>query len=277
MPRAIAPSLLPRVLIAVVLALLAPLTVLAERSLAQEPTEDTPPTITSVTIAPASLPSTGGEVTITVDAVDDFGIVSASAQVTSFFGSQGVTLLQTGPTTYSGTVQIGPNYSEEPLSHLVEVQLTDTNGALTFEIVGDVNVDAQPQFDEPPIVSDPSVEPRELPAAGGPVTFRVSAWDLRGITYAYARVTDPNGGLTDVELIPISSSQFEGTFDAPGNTTSTAQTYSVTMTAQDDIGQESFVDGGQFTVTAPAATHPGRGSVCSARHSGSRSPCARRK
>ncbi len=268
---------MPRILIAVLLALLAPLTVLAERSVAQEPVEDNPPTITGVTILPGSLPYTGGEVTITVNAVDDFGIVSASAQVTSFLGGQNVTLLPTGPTAYSGTVQIGANFSDESLSHLVEVQVTDTNGAMTFEIVGDIQVDAQPQFDEPPIVSDPSVEPRELPPAGGPVTLRVSAWDLRGITYAYARVTDPDGGSTDVELIPISSSVFEGVFDAPANTTSAARTYSVEMTALDDIGQGASVDGGQFTVAAQTATHPGRGSVCSARHSGSRSPCARRK
>lgn len=275
MSRSIIATTQPRALIALLLALLAPLTVLADRSLAQEPVEDTPPTITGVTIVPGSLPYTGGEVTITVNAVDDIGIVSASAQVTSFLGGQSVTLLPTGPAAYSGTVQIGANFSDEPLNYVVEAQVTDTNGAMTFEIVGDVSVDAQPQFDEPPIVSDPSVEPRELPAAGGPVTLRVSAWDLRGISYAYARVTGPDGGLTDVELIPISSSVFEAVFDAPANTTSAAQAYSVEMTALDDIGQGASVDGGRFTVAA--RTHPGRGSVCSARHSGSRSPCARKK
>jgi hypothetical protein len=226
---------------------------------AQEP-EDSPPTINGTTISPAGVPYTGGTVTITVEATDDVGVESVYADVRDFFGGgTTVELLATGPNTYSGTVDVGPNYTDTPVSYGVGVTVTDTSGATTWEeFAGNIDVDAQPQFDEPPSAYAPAVSPRELPAAGGEVTLAFSAWDLRGITWASATVTLPNGETTEVTTEPISSDRFEGTFTAPPNTGSTPQTYSIEFTAYDDIGQWDALDGGTVTV-APSLCKPHRG------------------
>jgi len=227
---------------------------------AQEP-EDTAPVISSVSINPGSLPYTGGKVTITVDATDDFGIATVWADVHDYGGgsASGVELLASGPTTYTGTVDIGPNYSDTPIGYNVGVQVTDTNGAMTWEeFAGNIDVDAQQQFDEPPTAYDPVVSPRELSAAGGEVTLAFSAWDLRGISWASATVTLPNGETTEVTTEPISSDRFEGRLTVPPNSGTTPQTYSIEFIAYDDIGQWATVDGGDVTV-APILCKPHRG------------------
>lgn len=138
------------------------------------------------------------------------------------------------------------------------MQASDTNGALTIELIGDVQVAAQPQFDEAPAVSDPSVEPRELPASGGTVTIGVSASDNRGISSVEAAIVLPDGGSVAVPLEPISSSRFEATFTAPVNSGTTPQQYAIQAVAYDDIGQWDSVDAGIVTVAAQPVTRPGR-------------------
>jgi hypothetical protein len=280
MSRSITPGWRHHLLLGLVLALLAPLTVLASGAAAEVGPEDTPPIINSASVSPNSMPYTGGTATLTVNASDDFAIYQADVSVQNPDGS-GLNVplypsaIEATSVTYSGSFEVPPNYSDQQLTYYVNVMVYDTNGGFDLAELGEVTVDAQPQFDEPPTVSDPFVSPRDLPASGGPVTLRVSAYDLRGISYAYARVTAPDGGLTDVELIPISSSEFEGVFEAPANTTGDPLTYGVKMTALDDIGQETWIDGGQLTVAGRAAARHGK--ACSARHSGGRSPCAKGK
>jgi hypothetical protein len=254
MRRASAPGL-KRCGVLLLLALLAPAGPVA----AQEP-EDTAPVINSVSISPSSLPYSGGEVTITVDATDDVGIDTVWADVRDYGGGgSGVELLPTGPTTYAGTVDIGANFTDTPTGYNVGVQVTDSNGAMTWEeFAGNIDVDAQPQFDEAPTAYDPAVSPRELPAAGGVVSLAFSAWDLRGISWASAIVTLPNGETTDVTTEPISSDRFEGAFTAPPNTGTAPQAYSVEFIAYDDIGQWDTVDGGTVTV-APSVCRPHHG------------------
>jgi len=160
-------------------------------------------------------------------------------------------------TSYSARLTIPANVSDQPVSHTIAVHAWDGNSGETIAWLGEVQVDATPQFDEPPIVSDPSVDPRELPAEGGTVTIQASAWDLRGITEALATIGLPGGTSTVVYLEAISSSRFEGTFTAPANSGTVPQEYSVEISASDDIGQQAFADGGIFTVAAQPA-RPGR-------------------
>jgi hypothetical protein len=221
--------------------------------------EDLPPIVTNGVVSPGSLPHVGGTVTISVDVTDDVGITTVYADVYAPDGSlQSVQLLASGLTTYSGSVSIGPNFTDEAASHSVWVQASDTNGALTIELIVDVQFDAQPQFDEAPSVSDPSVEPRELPAAGGTVTISVTASDNRGISSAEATIALPDGGSVVVPLEPISFSRFEGTFTAPANSGTTAQQYAIQAIAYDDIGQWASVDAGVVTVAPLQAARPGR-------------------
>lgn len=263
MSRFRTPSLSLLRMAAVLVALLAALVAMPDRSGAADgPGEDTPPIVSNGVIDPSSLPYLGGSVTISADAVDDVGVTMMYADVMGSDGSgQSVQLIQSGEQTYTGMVSIGPNFTDSPMSYAVSVQASDTNGATDTVTIGEIQVDAAPQFDEPPTVWDPSVEPRELPAAGGVVTIEANASDLRGISEALAAITLPDGGSVAVPLEPISASRFSGTFTAPPNTGTTAQQYAIEIIAYDDIGQPGSVDGGIVTVAPPPAQAPGKLAV----------------
>jgi hypothetical protein len=242
--------------VAAILVLLATLLLLPASSIADEPGgEDTAPIITAWRVGPSSLPYQGGQVTIDAAAIDDFGITMAYGEI---YGPEGVVesvllipsaIDPSGLTTYSGTFNAPPNYTDSPVSYGVEFRVTDTNGAVDTELIGNFEVEAQPQFDEAPIVSDPTVTPRELSADGGPVVIRASASDNRSISAVYATVTLP-GGSVEVPMEAISSSEFEGVFVAPANSGATAQEYGIEIIAQDDIGQPGTADAGKVSVAA---------------------------
>jgi hypothetical protein len=254
-----------------VLALLAPLTVLTSPALAQG-TEDNPPTIHYASVSPGGLPNWGGVATVTLNAVDDVGIAQAYADVQlPDGGSASVELLPSGDTNYTGYFDVPANYGFATASYVFTVQVWDTNGASDTEAAGQVDVEPQIPPDEPPAMSDPFVSPRELSAAGGTVTIGVTAYDIVNTT-AYAIVTDDSGGPTTyVDLTPTTWPKFEGRLYLRGNATTATQTYSVEIVGVDDLGQSSSIDAGQVTVAGI------RGKACSARHSGSRSTCANAK
>jgi hypothetical protein len=136
------------------------------------------------------------------------------------------------------------------MNYSIIVQAIDLGGNSTWEGGGGITVDAAPQFDERPIVSDPLVTPRNLPSGGGASTIRVTASDDRSISEVYATVTRPDGSTTNVPLEGVSSSEFEGVFTAPANVGTTAAQYAIEVTALDDIGQSASADAGLVTVAA---------------------------
>jgi hypothetical protein len=214
--------------------------------------ENLPPVVSNGVVGPTSLPYLGGEVTISVDVADDHDeITRVFAQVFGWDTSyQYAALTPTDGDTYGGSVVIPPNFTDGPVTYWVAVGAEDGNGLYSADHDTEISVDAQPQFDEPPAVSDPSVEPRELPASGGTVTIGVTATDNRGVAEALAVVALPGGETATVALEPISSSRFEGTFAVPPNRTRTPQQYAIEMRAYDDIGQPGTADGGTVTVAA---------------------------
>jgi hypothetical protein len=272
MPRSSTTSATRHLAAVLLLALLAPLSVLAGPVLAEEGPQDTPPIIHYASVSPGALPNWGGVATVTVNAIDDFGIYQAYANVQlPDGGGLTVQLFPSGDTNYTGYFDIPANYGFQPVSYYVDVQVWDTNGGFDTDVAGRVDVEPQPPVNEPPTMSDPFVLPRELPSDGGTVTIGVTAYDLVNTT-AYARVTDSEGGpSTYVDLTPTTWPKFEGRLYVPGNATSMVKTYSVEMTGVDDIGQSTSIDAGQFTV---AAINPSRGPACSARHRRGRSLCA---
>jgi hypothetical protein len=241
-------------LLAVVAALLVP----PQASLAQEPGEDMPPDVSNAYVSPGYLDYTGGDVYVNADVVDDFGVTMVYADAYGPDGLQSVQLVSSGATTYSGHLNIPPNHTPSAVSYSVTVQAWDTNGATDYEEAGEVQVGPEPQFDQAPYVSDPLVQPRDLPAAGGTATISATATDDRSIADVFAIVTSPGGATTDVWMAPVSSSQFEAAFTAPANTTAAAETYAVLVVAQDDIGQSASADGGVFTVAAQPPASGGR-------------------
>jgi hypothetical protein len=229
----------------------------ADRAAADGEGEDTPPQILFGSVTPSYLPSSGGNVQIQVEIVDDVGVQMTTAQVYGSDGSyQAIQLYEGFSNNYFGTLEVPENTSEGTMSYSVEVQAYDTYNAYVNTTIGEVQVEGQPQFDEAPWVSTTEMYPSVLPAEGGAVTIRAEAGDNRGLSGIYGLVTAPDGTSTEVAMYALDFSHFEGTFNAPANTGSLATEYVVEVIVQDDIGQESRATAGTVTVEAPPPPPP---------------------
>jgi hypothetical protein len=208
------------------------------------------PVVTNPAIAPTGLGNAGGVVTVNAHVTDDsnaLDIVFVEVRGPSWF-STAMTRGGVTPDDWYGNIELPPNYTNEPATWDVYVRALDLEGAETTVLAGTAQVASQPEFDEPPSIFDPAVSPRDLSSAGGSVMLAVSAWDLRGISEAYAVVTGPAGATSHVVLDPISADRFQGVFNAPANAGVSPAQYSVLFIALDDIGQQGAVDGGVFKV-----------------------------
>lgn len=229
----------------------------ADRAAADGEGEDTPPQIVFGSLTPSYLPSSGGNVQIQAEIVDDVGVHMTTAQVYGSDGSyQAIQLFEGFTNNYFGTLEVPENTSEGTVSYSVEVQAYDTYNAFVNTTIGEVQVEGQPQFDEAPWVSTTEMYPSVLPAEGGAVTIRAEAGDNRGLAGIYALVTGPGGTSTEVAMIALDSSHFEGTFNAPANAGTVGAEYLVEVIVQDDIGQESRATAGTVTVEAPPPPPP---------------------
>jgi hypothetical protein len=225
-----------------------PLLLIASPAAAQ----DFPPVVSNAHISPASLSSNGGTVTITADVHDDISVfsVEADAYGPGSFLTAPMLLTDLDAGTYTGTIEIGPNFNEDPVYHQIQVVAIDGTSGTTMEYIGDVEVRGNPPFDEKPVVWDPSVVPTSLPVGGGTVNLAVSAWDLRGISEAHATITGPANESRTVSLEPVGGDRFTGVFEAPANTGIFPAYYEIEFAALDDIGQETIVSGERVTVAA---------------------------
>jgi hypothetical protein len=239
------------------LGLCAALVLSADRAAADGEGEDTPPQILFGSVTPSYLPSSGGNVQIQVEIVDDVGIYMTSAQVYGSDGSyQAIQLYEGYANNYFGTLEVPENTSEGTMSYSVEVQAYDSHNAYVNTTIGEVQVEGQPQFDEGPWVTTTELYPSVLPAEGGAVTIRAEAGDNRGLAGIYALITGPGGTSVEAAMYALDSSHFEGTFTAPANTGTLGAEYIVEIIAQDDIGQEGRASAGTVTVEAPPPPPP---------------------
>lgn len=239
--------------LALLLGLVGAFLLVAGRAAAEEPEGDTtPPTIQNGLLSPSSLPYEGGNVQISVEIVDESGVHMTTAQVYGSDGSyQAIQLFEGYEDNYFGTLEVPANYSDSAMSYSVEVQAYDLLNNYNNGYIGEVQVEGQPQFDEAPWISMTEMWPQFLPAEGGTVMISAEAGDNRGLTAVYATITPVSGGgSTEVGLNAVSSSRFEGTYEAPANTAPLAAEYLVEVVVEDDIGQQSRASAGTITVEA---------------------------
>lgn len=243
-----------RVRVLAVLAMLAGIFLMAAGPAVADETgiEDTPPSILGGEVTPSSLSYEGGNVQFSADIVDDFGLFMTYAQIYRPDGStELIQIFQGNENTYYGTLEVPPNYSEQSVEYGIEIQAYDTNGAYVATLIGGVQVEGRPQFDEPPYVTNAELNPSVLPAEGGTVTISADAGDNRGLTGLFATVALPGGGSAEVPLNPTSSTHFEGTYEVPANSGPLAAEYLVEVVAQDDGGQQGRGSAGTITVLPP--------------------------
>jgi hypothetical protein len=241
----------------VVLALMAALLLVVPASAVacgDEGTEDTAPLINWAKVAPASLPYEGGTAAVSTEVEDDCGVQQVYAEIITSEGTFASFQLLPWENingkaiVYHGEFQVPPNYREWSVDYGVEISVLDTNGAPATRLAGEVQVDAAPQFDEAPYVSEASLTPSIVGSGGGGVKIAATATDDRSISYVFGIVTYPDETQHEVPLEGISSSRFQGRFIAPANNGVAFEQYSVNVYAEDDIGQRRFESAGTFKV-----------------------------
>ncbi len=155
-----------------------------------------PPVLSNFQADPSSLPHTGGDVLLSVEAHDDAGGIQSVGYTVYLVTGEWLS----GPMTadevddagngrYVATVSIPRNFNEDQVSHGVEIAATDLDGESVTEPLGYIDVDGAQVFDERPVLSDPSVEPTQLDSSGGPVTIAVTATDDRAVSEVLAVVS----------------------------------------------------------------------------------------
>jgi hypothetical protein len=225
--------------------------------------EDSPPMIGGGAVTPSSLSYGGGNVQLSAEVSDDFGVSMVYALIYDPDGStQLIQLYQGGLDTYYGTLEVPENYSNEQANYGVEIQAWDTNGGYAGSLIGGVQEEAALPFDQYPYVVGETLAPSYLPAEGGPTTISVEASDDRSVANVYALLTTlPGGGDTDLTLSPRGENRYEGTFTAPANSGPLAAEYLVEIIAEDDIGQQTRVTAGTLVVAAPPPPPPSVGRL----------------
>jgi hypothetical protein len=220
--------------------------------------DTTPPVFANGLLSPSTLPYEGGNSQISVDIIDETEVHSTYAQVYGSDGSyQSIYLYQGNGTTYYGTLEAPANYSDGTVSYMVEVQAYDAFFNYNNAYIGEVQVEPAPQFDESPWISQTGLNPQFLPSSGGTVTIEAEAGDNRGLSAVYAVITPVSGGSSvEVGLNGVSSSHFEGTYEAPANAGTLAAEYLVEVVVEDDIGQQGRALAGTITVDAPEVAPP---------------------
>jgi hypothetical protein len=139
---------------------------------------------------------------------------------------------------------------------------TTANSANTFTVT-DL---PDPTDIDPPAISDNSVSPTALPAAGGKVDFGAVVSDNRDIRSVSVEITKPGGTKTTVPLVLQAgapsldsvSGRYAGSFTAPANTTAANQVYKVLFIAKDNANNQTSVRGEPFVVpgTVPDTDPP---------------------
>jgi hypothetical protein len=217
--------------------------------------EDNPPMIGGGMVTPSTLSHEGGNVQLSAEVTDDFGVSMVYALIYDPDGStQLIQLYQGNLNTYYGTLEVPANYSNEPADYGVEIQAWDTNGGYAGTLIGDVQEEAAAPFDQYPYVVGAEVLPSYLPAEGGATTISVEASDDHSVANVYALLTTlPGGGDTELTLSPRGENRYEGTFTAPATSGPLAAEYIVEIIAEDDIGQQTRVTAGTLVIEPPPA------------------------
>jgi hypothetical protein len=225
--------------------------------------EDNPPQIGGGAVSPSNLSYEGGNVQLSAEVVDDFGVSMVYAQIYKPDGStELIQLYQGDHDTYYGTLEVPPNSSGEEVNYGVEIQAWDTNGAYAATLIGGVQEEAAPQFDEYPYLNEPTLTPAYLPAEGGTSTISVEASDNHELTRVFAIIVPlPLGGETQLPMHFADYNRWEAAFTPPPNLGPLTAEYLIEIVAEDDVGQQTRVGAGTIVVEAPPPVPPSIGQL----------------
>lgn len=204
------------------------------------------PQIGSCTLAPSTLPFTGGAVQIQASITDNVGVTSVTARILRGGSVVDTAALSPGAgPSFATTFAALPNRTGAALVYDVELIATDAAGNTRTAPCGSYTVQADTV---PPAIQACDATPRELPAEGGQVTFTATVTDAIPLDHVVAVVTRADGTTQRVTLELAGQDQFRGTWTVPANADPTAQSYTVTVEAADVAGNTATADCGVLTV-----------------------------
>jgi probable HAF family extracellular repeat protein len=199
------------------------------------PSDSQPPQLSNPAVQPASRNALGGDFTLSVQATDDQGIATVTATVNlPGGGTQTITLARQGMTnTYSGVFTAPGNLGTTPRTYTASFAATDTGGnTTTLALPGSFSV----LPDQAPVIVSAGVSPPSRDNNGGTFTVTAHVTDDVGVSSVTADVNGPNM-IASFQLTLQSGTNtdgvYTGQFTAPANPGSTAQQYSVSVTAED--------------------------------------------
>ena len=218
--------------------------------------EEAPPLITEAKATPSHLPWEGGTIRVEAKVESDCGVTVWGEITSTEGGYYPFEMLPTeetsndNPRTYRAEFGAPANYQEWEVGYQVTISAMDVEEAFAESAyAGETTVEAAPQFDEAPYVSNATVTPLRVGSSGGRVKISADVSDNRSVNYVFAMVVFPDETQKEVALNPTSSSHFEGSFKAPANLGTSPQQYSVIVYGEDDAGQQSWESAGSFVVS----------------------------
>jgi hypothetical protein len=221
---------------------------------------DQAPNVSITSVTPTELGSDGGNVTIQANADDDHSVSEVYVTLTGSDGSSTVVNLEgTSAQGWQGTFIAPANTSRSnPVTYTTQATALDDAGQSGFADGPQISVAPVPN--QEPQVTNPSVAPVSLPAAGGEVTIRADVTDPDGtLADVHADITHPDGTVTTLAMTQASEgAPYEAIWTAPANTAEDPAEHVVSVTAVDTEGASGSAEAGSVTVDGvpPFDEHP---------------------
>ena len=211
-----------------------------------QPNDNSPPTVTDATLTPATLPVTGGQITVSATVSDPNGEALTNVYALLYrdgFQYTTVYLSDLGGGSYSGTFGLGNNTDAMP--HVYTAAIVASNDVGLSTIMPASGSCTQANDSAPLVVTNASLTPASLPAAGGTITVTATVTAPAGHTtsYVYAAISRNGGSYTYLSLSPAAGGVYTGTYNPGGNTTTAPVTYTAAIIATNDLN---------LTTTVPA-------------------------
>ena len=227
----------------------------------------TPPAITSVGLSPATLPVTGGGIKVTATVTDPNQRAIPSVTGTLYrdgYYVNGVTLSNGGSgSVYTGTIASSGNNTTSA-DYVYTATVSASNDLGLSNSATTIGNTVQAHDNMPPLLSNLSLSPVNLPVTGGQITLMATVTDPNGRavpsvtaslyrngSYAGNNITLSNGGFGNV---------YTGNFGVGGNTGSIPYVYTASVTATSDLNlsNSAFTNGqtGQGNSGPPASLVP---------------------
>ena len=237
-------------------------------------TDNTPPTITAATVAPASIPSTGGTLRLQATVIDSgTGIATVKAQVRVngvypyyyswwAYTSLDVTLSNGGAgSVYTGAITLPANTSGQIATYTAAIAATDAAGNTgSVMATGACTQASTTTAVGPPVVSAATISPANLPVAGGNIIVSATVTDTLGanpgVQSVGAQLFQDNYYLTDIPLNSIGNNNYSYTYtiNNTGDPFSHVYTAAVYATDYDNNVTSKAADGS--TMRAGDTTPP---------------------